>query len=591
VADSVWSRVAGAMRYVFARGEDPRRMVHYYPIPVQAAGVVLTTEVSQQVSVVWACVDTITKAIASSQWRVFERRGRQRIMLPDDPLTYLLNTRPNPEMTAIAFRECLLYQALLIGNGYAEIIRDGSGRVAQLWPLMTDRVCMRRSQETGDIFYEYYNFNGPTVAYRPDQIYHLRGPSPSGWLGDNMVARAAKSIALHLAQERFSSAYYANGASAGIVLKNARPLDDKAYEKMKNRWNDEHLGPDKASRVAVLDGGWDVDSLSNKPADSELLASRKYQLEEICRFFGVPPHRVQDLSRATYNNIEHLGLEFVRDALTPWCERMEQEADFKLFPQRAPWRSTNIDIDWLAHGDAQARSSFYEKMRNIGVFSANDILEKENMNTLGEEGNLRVLMSNYTTYEGVQAMVDQTNAENETLRQGLPDPTAPLKDPPDNGGLGGGVQVSRRLRSGAVLSLVASPLPRAPDTDSPMRAREALFGAVLTLVSGSLERYSKRLQNRAADLHRGKKSQSQINTMLADERSKIRPKLIEELLEVFTPALLKQCAYSPSEQDFVSAADSVDNGMDPVSVAASLVRRALDGEHVQGHPPDVPSGQ
>jgi len=151
--------------------------------------------------------------------------------------------------------------------------------------------------------------------------------------------------------------------------------------------------------------------------------------------------------------------------------------------------------------------------------------------------------------------------------------------------------VSRRLRSGAVLSLVAPPLPRAPDTDSPMRAREALFGAVLTLVSGSLERYSKRLQNRAADLHRGKKSQSQINTMLADERSKIRPKLIEELLEVFTPALLKQCAYSPSEQDFVSAADSVDNGMDPVSVAASLVRRALDGEHVQGHPPDVPSGQ
>lgn len=566
MAESVWSRFAGAMRYVFARGEDPRRLISYYPLPLQAAGVVLTKEASESVSVVWACIDTITKAIASSQWRVFERRGRQRLMLPDDPLTYLLNTRPNPEMTAISFRECILYQTLMLGNGFAEIVRDGAGRVAALWPLMTDRVSLRRAQADsgapGELFYEYRNYDGATVVFRPDQIYHLRGPSPSGWLGDNMVARAAKTIALTLAQERFSSAYYANGASAGLVLKNQRPLDDKAYEKVKQRWNDEHLGPDKASRVAVLDGGWDIDQIANKPVDSELLASRKFQLEEICRFFGVPPHRVQDLSRATYNNIEHLGLEFVRDALTPWCERMEQEADFKLFPQRAPWRSTNIDIDWLAHGDAGSRASFYEKMRNIGVFSANDILERENMNTLGEEGNLRVLMSNYTTYEGLAAMIDQTYAENEALRKGAPDPTPPLKDPPDSGGLGSGVQQR---------ALPAGPSP--------------LEGALVLLVSGALGRYAKRLQNRATDLER-KKARVNVAEAIQEERAKARPRLVEELADAF--ALLKECAKSPSMPDFVAAADDVDNGINPLTVATSLVRRALNGKQLPGNGQDIP---
>lgn len=580
-----FSRVTSTLRGVFDRVvEDPRRTVHFYPLPAQAAGITLTYDAATQLSCVWACMDAITKAIAPSAWRVFVRENRKRVMLPDDPVAYLLNTRPNPEMTAMSFRECLMYQALSWGNSYAEIVRDGSGRVTALWPLMSDRMMLRRYIEDdgtpGDLYYEYYNWQGPITRFEPNDIFHLRGPSPSGWFGDNIIARAAKTIALGVAMERFSSSFFANGASAGLVLSNDRPFDDKAYEKVKARWNDEHLGPDKASRTAVLDNGWKISSISTEPDKMELVASRKYQLEEICRFFGVPPHRVQELSRATFNNIEHLGLEFVRDALTPWAERLEQEADFKLFPQRAPWRHTNIDIDWLAHGDAGSRAAYYEKMRNMGAFSVNDILEKENMNSVGAEGDLRLVMSNYTTYEGIQAMVDQTNLENEQLRKGKPDPTPTLVDPktPVEGDDVGFAKALPEV-------FAAAPALTAGAPEVPVRAAEALAGACVALAQGALERYARRLQNRRKDLERTK-APAQVAVALAEERAKQRPRLVEELREA-VGWLAKPCAIPLPVGSLLSAADQVDNGMPPLEAATLLIQHAA--RHVDAQlPGDAP---
>ena len=595
MAQNVLQRFAGAVGSIFARGEDPRRISRYFPLPMQAAGITLTYDAALQLSVVWACMDAITKAIASSHWGVFERKGRARILLPDNGLSWLLNTRPNPEMTAIAFRECLLYQALSWGNGYAEIVRDGAGRVAELWPLMSDRVAMRRRYNpdgsAADIVYEYFDFNGGSTWLLAEQVYHLRGPSPQAWLGDNMVARAAKTIALGVAAERFSSSFFANGATAGLVLKAPHALTDKAYNQVVARWNDEHLGPDKASRVGVLDAGWDVTSTAAKPAEMDLTAMRRFQLEEICRFFGVPPHKVQHLDRATFNNIEHLGLEFVRDALAPWAERLEQEADFKLVPKRSTY-CTKVDTEWLAHGDAKSRAEAYEKYRYMGVMSANDILEREGRNTLGPEGDVRVLMANYTTYEGIQAMVDQTNLENAALLAGKPDPTPTLKDTPTDSedGFGGGATIATSAVQINAQAPAAS--SQAPATTPQESARVALAGAVQALLSGSLERYGRRLQTRKTDLElRSKKTPQQIEAAMASEREKLRPKLAEEL-EQGLAFLRVWCAKTLSMPDFLVAADDVDNGISPDAVANALVSRATgNGAPISGYGPDVPRPQ
>ena len=166
------------------------------PLPAHASGGGHPTDAGRGALALGdlACVDAIAKTIASCQWSVYRPIGKgRRELLEDDPLHWLLNTRPNPEMTAIGFREALLYQAIPGGNAYAEIVRDFGGRVAELWPLESDRVTPRRT-ESGALLYEYLQPDGTNAWLEPRQVFHLRGPSLTGLMGENLVVRAAKSL-------------------------------------------------------------------------------------------------------------------------------------------------------------------------------------------------------------------------------------------------------------------------------------------------------------------------------------------------------------------------------------------------------------
>jgi HK97 family phage portal protein len=582
------------------RRDDPR-FGYRYVLPVQAAGITLTYEGALQHSTVWACVHVIASSIACSRWRVFERKGKSRIILPDDPLDYILNTRANPECSAISAKEVLIIQMATWGNAYAEIQRDGAGRPIALWPMRSDYIRMERLKNDdgtpGEIIYRSFQPDGGEAILREDQVLHFKGPcSVTSLMGDNMVARAARATALAIAAERTSSAFYANGTVVGTVLKYPKSLSQERHNQLRDEWNDQHSGPDRANRVVILENGMSIESAAAKPSEYDSVKDRKFQLEEICRFYNVPLHKVQSYERATFSNIEHLGLEFTRDCLTPWAERCAQEVNFKLLPQRAPWRETRIDIEWLSHGDALARSSYYEKMHNIGVFSANDIREKEGMNTMGPVGDLRFIMSNYTTKEGVQAMVDQTNLENENLRNGAPDVTPTLKDPANDASdaFGGVANASlagharRLIAKGQRLLRIAAPEPVVlveepdppalttgpPAPTSPPSGPDPLQGAVQTLASRSLSIYGKRASKRREDLEKsGKKTPAQVDAALADLRAQTRPGLLEELAEALA-FLPKACVKNTSVGDFQAAADAIDTGAEPDAVAAGLLERA-----------------
>lgn len=561
---------------------DPRRTVRYLPLPTQAAGITLTYDAALQLSVVWACMDAVTKAIASSHWKVFSHDKSKRVALPDDPVQYMLSSRPNPEMTSISARESLLYQGMSWGNAYAEIVRDTRGQVKELWPLFSDRMIPRRIYNddgtSGPLVYDYYQFTGGWVTLPADRIFHLRGPSINGLLGENMIARAAKSIALAIAAERFASSFFANGTIVGTVLKYPRTLSPDAHKRLKEDWMDQHAGPDKANRPVILEGGMEIQSIAAKPDEMNLVAERTFQVEEICRWFGVPPHKVQHLNRATFNNIEHLGLEFVRDALTPWALRLEQEADFKLFPQRAPWRYTKLDTEWLSHGDALSRAQSHKIYREIGVYSANDILEREGRNQIGPEGDIRIVPLNFTPLTGmeiqlekmqadveqVQAQTGHTDAKTERVKSAGSSASSETGSEVDNGagGSGGGDSVA------------------APETlknaaeGSKIMAETALYDAVHTLIAGSLQRYGRRIENRRANLMAsGKKTPLEIISALAEERAKLRPTLINEL-EDGIRLLRIACIRELSEADYLLAADEIDNGVAAIVMASQLMDRA-----------------
>lgn len=406
---------------------DPRKVFRYWLMPQNPAGVRVTPENALQVSVVWACVDVISKSIAASEWNVFEKlKSGNRRLLIDDPLYYLLNVRPNEDMTAMSFREAMMIMALTWGNGYAEISRDLAGRAAALYPITSDRVEPIRDAD-GRLFYRVVNDDGTQVDLPKDDVLHVKGPSINGLMGDNVIAKAALSIGLTMAAERFSATYFGNNTQIGGILTVPSVMDDKAYERLVSAWEARHRGPNKAFRPMIAEGGATWSQTIQNAEDSQLIQMRQNQVEEICRWYGVPPHKVAHLLRSTNNNIEQQGIEFTRDALKPWCKRNEQETDFKLLSARGKPRFTRIDIEWLSQGDAQARANYYSTMRNIGVYSANDILKLEGRDTIGPEGDTRIVQSAMIPLGEVGSNWNVANPDDDKDDTGSPPP--PSTDP------------------------------------------------------------------------------------------------------------------------------------------------------------------
>ncbi len=251
------------------------------------AGIRLNEQESLEISTVWACVDSISKALASCFWRVTMRDANDRKQtLYDDPLSYLLNVQPNDDMTAISFREAMLICALTWGNGYAEIGRDGANRAVSLLPLEPDRVVAKRlgREENYRLVYEYTNPwpANNVVTLQSKDVFHLHGPGISGLMGDNMAAKMSKAIGLAAAAERFASTYFGNNTIVGGVLETDRILNNETHERMRKDWDDIHKGPQNAHKVAILENGLKFHHLDANADKAQLVESRKFQVEEIC---------------------------------------------------------------------------------------------------------------------------------------------------------------------------------------------------------------------------------------------------------------------------------------------------------------------
>jgi HK97 family phage portal protein len=382
------------------RGADPRQYERFMlQLP---SGIQLTEAQAMELSGVWACVHIIAVSIGACRINIAERTRAGKMIRQSDEISWLLNTRPNPDMTAIGFREAMLFLAVPFGNSYAEIQRDRSGQPVGLWPIATDCVRPLRDPETWEMFYEVTEPNGAKFRLEQRDVFHMRGPGINGLLGDNVVARAAKSLAVVAAQERYAASYFGNGANPGGVLEYPGQLTPERHAMLADDFKKQRSGPENAHRPLILEEGMKWNATALHPQESQLIEERQFSIEEIARWFNVPLHKIQHLVHATFSNIEHQSIEFVRDCLTPWCRRFEQEADYKLFPPGRYMRfTTEIDTTPLKEGDAKSRADAYAILRQNGIMSANEIREKEGLNNIGEEGDVLLVQSNMATVENI----------------------------------------------------------------------------------------------------------------------------------------------------------------------------------------------
>lgn len=352
---------------------------------------------AMQTTAVYACVRILAEAVASLPLHVYEYQddGGKKLV-HDHPLYYLLHDEPNPEMTSFVFRETLMSHLLIWGNAYAQIIRDGAGRVLGLYPLLPDRMEVQRD-DRGNIYYVYSRNSdeNPTfkeygnIKLKAEDVLHIPGLGFDGLIGYSPIAMAKNAVGMTLACEEYGASFFANGANPGGVLEHPGVLKDPS--KVRESWNSVYRGVNNAHKIAVLEEGMKYQQIGIPPEEAQFLETRKFQINEIARLYRIPPHMVGDLDKSSFSNIEQQSLEFVKYTLDPWVIRWEQSLQRSLLlPGEKGKYFIKLNVDGLLRGDYQSRMNGYAVGRQNGWFSANDIREMENMNPIPDEegGNL-----------------------------------------------------------------------------------------------------------------------------------------------------------------------------------------------------------
>lgn len=393
-----------------------RPQVSFYSPSRSIAGVNMTEETALTYSAVWAAVKVISETVAMLPWRLYREDRDSRELLAGAPVDVLLHRRPNPDMTAFVFREYLMSCALLWGNGYAVIWRDISRRPYELWPLHPRNVEPRREND-GPLFYRVQlDDAGAFVDIPATDMLHVRGPTVDGIVGRSVISLARDSWGLGLAAEQFGAAFFGNGATPALVIHQtdydeakSPELGAEAVANMLQSFDRKHRGPSSAGKTAFLEYGLDVKPVGIPQKDAQFIETRQHSVADVARWFRLPPHKIGDLSRATFGNIEHQSIEFVTDSIQPWLERLEQEADTKLVT--GPGRATRFTVNALLRGDAKARAEFYTRMRDLGALNINEIRRLEDFNPI-EGGDLRLVPVNMMSIERARqgGATDQSGA-------------------------------------------------------------------------------------------------------------------------------------------------------------------------------------
>jgi HK97 family phage portal protein len=391
--------ILGMIGRLFARAKSgdsstsTSRIVHSRRQP---SGVYVDPDTALQNATVWACVQYLTKAVAQLPWRVMRDSANGGAdVAASHPVDWLLHHRPCPDLGSFSWRQAMLGTALTWGNAYAEIEWDNRGVAYALWPIHPSRVNVRRGED-GRLEYEVWNRGGNVVLPAAD-VFHVRGFG-DGAVGFNVIEYAAQSIGWARATEIFGAAFFGEGINPSLIVESPNALSPEARSFLLAELKKLYGGP-RGEKTMVLDAGIKANKLTMAPDEAQFVETRQHQVEEICRWFGVPPHKVMHLLRATFSNIEHQSIEVVVDSVTPWVKVFEEEANYKLFGQanRAGFY-TKMNLRGLLRGDATSRAQLYSAMFGMGM-TINQILALEDMNGIGPDGDVPFVSNNVQTLE------------------------------------------------------------------------------------------------------------------------------------------------------------------------------------------------
>jgi len=343
------------------------------------SGVNVTENTALAISTVYACVYKIASTISSMGLEVYVRNGRNVDIANQHPAYSLITATPNENQNAYDFWEGIVSSALMYGCGYAIIERNNRGYPERLVPV--DYYDVDIKEVDGERLYVIRDY-GAVTQENILEISNMNRMSPIRLHRENMgLAKAAQD---------FGSEYFGQKGQMTGVLASDQPLRKEQMDIIQNSWNQSAMN----AGTKLLPFGFKYQRITITPDEAQFIETRKFQAEEICRIYSVPPSLVQLPSQTTFNNVEQQNLQFARHTISPWAKRIEQEIDRKLILSfERPDIYSKFDMNDLYRGDMAARTTFYRELTQIGVMSINEVRAKENMNPV-EGGDVHTVQIN-----------------------------------------------------------------------------------------------------------------------------------------------------------------------------------------------------
>lgn len=365
-----------------------------------ASGMSVTAERALGIPAFWSGVRLICETLASLPFVLIRASGKSTERAKSHPLYRVLHDEPNEWQTSMEWREMCQAHVLLRGVSYNAIVETKGGNIEQLVPLHPDRVHSRyEALRPGGPKVRYWRYEpqeGEAQIFLPGDLFIIPGMSIFDMFrAVDPIANSRESLGIAMAAEMHGARFFANNAQPGGVVEHPGRLKDDAFKRLKADFDAQRAGVQNAGKTLILEEGmkWSQIGLTNK--DAQYLESRKFQVIEIARILRVPPHLIYDLERATFSNIEHQGIEFVKYTMLPWFVRWEQRITKHLLgPEERKSLYAKFIADGLQRGDIKSRYEAYAIARQWGWASANDVRELEDQNPLGSEGDIYLVPMN-----------------------------------------------------------------------------------------------------------------------------------------------------------------------------------------------------
>jgi HK97 family phage portal protein len=404
IGDPAKERQGGWLRWIGGRTDSGVDVNHYSAITLPA---------------VYACINRIANPIAHFPLSIRQKTDNGSVEVTEHPMSQRLGMRPNDFMSSRTLRKTSMGHALMWGNAYQEIERNGKGEAIGLWPLMPGSTNPVRK---GDGLTYRTTVDGQGFNIDQADVLHVMDQSRDGYVGLSQVALFRQAIGMGLAMEKFGAKFFGNDAKSGGFLMHPGKLSGNAHNNLNGRRNadgqnraapdnpaaplEKQGGLDNAHRVKVLEEGMKFVPTMIPPEDAQFLGSREFQIAEVARIFDVPLVLLQSHEKSTSwgTGVEQLMIGFVQQTIGPWVDAWEQEMNWKLFTEteRAKGLYVKYNMNALLRGDMEARSAFYKTMFELGM-TMNQILALEDLAGIGANGDVSFVSNNVQTLENAIA--------------------------------------------------------------------------------------------------------------------------------------------------------------------------------------------